>query len=295
MQPMPQQQVVYQTQPQYAQQPPSVLQGPVTAGPPPVLVQQPPGLPPQVQYAQPQAPSSPMVTQHTQYVISTPPATPRSGPSVMTPPPGYPHAAPTSNYSAPTAAVYQGMPTVPNVPQSAGAMGETRPVCLPPAPAGPVNSQPLHERSAITIQSNPVSQTDWGPPPRGVDSAAAQHGTVRHYVAVLNVSQEPGARQRRRWPLRQMQEPLPGIRETVEESEEVQRLEAAAEAAIVPPPEPSGERLRRRSDAVRPSPKCPSQKQLRLLMRQCVGCTDCLLYTSPSPRDATLSRMPSSA
>ena len=24
-------------------------------------------------------------------------------------------------------------------------------------------------------------------------------------------------------------------------------------------------------------------------------CTDCLLYTSPSPRDATLSRMPSSA
>ena len=26
-----------------------------------------------------------------------------------------------------------------------------------------------------------------------------------------------------------------------------------------------------------------------------VGCTPCLLYTSPSPRDATLSRMPSSA
>ena len=25
------------------------------------------------------------------------------------------------------------------------------------------------------------------------------------------------------------------------------------------------------------------------------GLTDCLLYTSPSPRDATLSRMPSSA
>ena len=26
-----------------------------------------------------------------------------------------------------------------------------------------------------------------------------------------------------------------------------------------------------------------------------IECTDCLLYTSPSPRDATLSRMPSSA
>ena len=26
-----------------------------------------------------------------------------------------------------------------------------------------------------------------------------------------------------------------------------------------------------------------------------VGCSNCLLYTSPSPRDATLSRMPSSA
>ena len=26
-----------------------------------------------------------------------------------------------------------------------------------------------------------------------------------------------------------------------------------------------------------------------------IPCTDCLLYTSPSPRDATLSRMPSSA
>ena len=27
----------------------------------------------------------------------------------------------------------------------------------------------------------------------------------------------------------------------------------------------------------------------------CAGCGHCLLYTSPSPRDATLSRMPSSA
>ena len=32
-----------------------------------------------------------------------------------------------------------------------------------------------------------------------------------------------------------------------------------------------------------------------LLEKACTGCHTCLLYTSPSPRDATLSRMPSSA
>ena len=32
-----------------------------------------------------------------------------------------------------------------------------------------------------------------------------------------------------------------------------------------------------------------------LLTQVMVGSTNCLLYTSPSPRDATLSRMPSSA
>ena len=31
------------------------------------------------------------------------------------------------------------------------------------------------------------------------------------------------------------------------------------------------------------------------LLRMVAGLEDCLLYTSPSPRDATLSRMPSSA
>ena len=31
------------------------------------------------------------------------------------------------------------------------------------------------------------------------------------------------------------------------------------------------------------------------LRLQLINCTSCLLYTSPSPRDATLSRMPSSA
>ena len=35
--------------------------------------------------------------------------------------------------------------------------------------------------------------------------------------------------------------------------------------------------------------------QQTLLMHGDTLCTDCLLYTSPSPRDATLSRMPSSA
>ena len=34
-------------------------------------------------------------------------------------------------------------------------------------------------------------------------------------------------------------------------------------------------------------------KDIRVSKSGCLGC--CLLYTSPSPRDATLSRMPSSA
>ena len=42
-----------------------------------------------------------------------------------------------------------------------------------------------------------------------------------------------------------------------------------------------------------PMPECPSRAQQ---LKDPVGkIVDCLLYTSPSPRDATLSRMPSSA
>ena len=40
---------------------------------------------------------------------------------------------------------------------------------------------------------------------------------------------------------------------------------------------------------------CGFGSQAVVLMRQCVHPKTCLLYTSPSPRDATLSRMPSSA
>ena len=36
-------------------------------------------------------------------------------------------------------------------------------------------------------------------------------------------------------------------------------------------------------------------KELDLALPTLEACIDCLLYTSPSPRDATLSRMPSSA
>ena len=37
------------------------------------------------------------------------------------------------------------------------------------------------------------------------------------------------------------------------------------------------------------------EKEAEVLEGVDVGDSDCLLYTSPSPRDATLSRMPSSA
>ena len=37
------------------------------------------------------------------------------------------------------------------------------------------------------------------------------------------------------------------------------------------------------------------EEDLHILSKNIAGCSDCLLYTSPSPRDATLSRMPSSA
>ena len=38
------------------------------------------------------------------------------------------------------------------------------------------------------------------------------------------------------------------------------------------------------------------QDSIQRIVSDSIGhCDDCLLYTSPSPRDATLSRMPSSA
>ena len=47
--------------------------------------------------------------------------------------------------------------------------------------------------------------------------------------------------------------------------------------------------------AALPSPLADQARALQLPLAPCYGSTDCLLYTSPSPRDATLSRMPSSA
>ena len=41
--------------------------------------------------------------------------------------------------------------------------------------------------------------------------------------------------------------------------------------------------------------RCNSCGSLKSNLNGCVNCDSCLLYTSPSPRDATLSRMPSSA
>ena len=41
--------------------------------------------------------------------------------------------------------------------------------------------------------------------------------------------------------------------------------------------------------------KCASDNETQVGSRQILLTTGCLLYTSPSPRDATLSRMPSSA
>ena len=38
-----------------------------------------------------------------------------------------------------------------------------------------------------------------------------------------------------------------------------------------------------------------SVENLKSKIKDCDGASICLLYTSPSPRDATLSRMPSSA
>ena len=57
---------------------------------------------------------------------------------------------------------------------------------------------------------------------------------------------------------------------------------------------------------VRPYPMCEEQKKviqkemdrlkhLGIIRKGLTGYSSCLLYTSPSPRDATLSRMPSSA
>ena len=50
--------------------------------------------------------------------------------------------------------------------------------------------------------------------------------------------------------------------------------------------------LRRRATVALMQPFGASEEDMAEAMRVCI---DCLLYTSPSPRDATLSRMPSSA
>ena len=41
--------------------------------------------------------------------------------------------------------------------------------------------------------------------------------------------------------------------------------------------------------------QCEDMDQVECILGTLTESTDCLLYTSPSPRDATLSRMPSSA
>ena len=55
---------------------------------------------------------------------------------------------------------------------------------------------------------------------------------------------------------------------------------------------PRGERLQRLSALKR---RLAEDEEYRLLLRRRPWCAACLLYTSPSPRDGLLSRMPSSA
>ena len=73
-----------------------------------------------------------------------------------------------------------------------------------------------------------------------------------------------------------------------------------AERYTVSPDTENADAILLRSHKLAPTALTPN---LRAVARAGAGvnnvpvaeCTDCLLYTSPSPRDATLSRMPSSA